>query len=223
MNKYLLLTLSLPLALAQQTKANYTLEDLRKLQTVSGVAKTSESVIHALAPETTPGLQFIGNVANETNLLVSYALMDKPMMLRFTRVLDRVAAKESWQDAPQLDQEFMTMFAKEFAVEFSHGTTLEVVNLLSYMLIDYLMGTAADTTKERLMKRAAQITATAITKPLIDTAFLALNHTVNDEEDDETPELTQAYVQSLLQTLYTELAYQAAGEIIRQFAQEPAP
>lgn len=205
----------------QQNLTAYSMENLRTLEKASGVAKTAQVAIHALAPETTPGLELIGEVAGEINLLTAYALMDETSILRFTRVLERVAAKQSWQQAPQLDKAFMQEFAKEFFVEFSHGATLEIVSMLRGMALDYLLGTATATTKDRVVRRSAEVAATTLTKPLIDTAFLYFNYLVNKKEGMQAPELSPYLSKALLQTFYTELAYQVAGEVIRTFADGP--
>ena len=207
--------------ISQQNLSAYSLENLRTLEQASGVTKTAQVGIHALAPQTTPGLDLIGEVAGEINLLTSYALMDETSVLRFTRVLERVAAKESWQRAPQLDKAFMQEFAKEFFVEFSHGTTLEIVAMLRSLALDYLIGNATATTKDRVIRRSAEVAATTLTKPLIDTAFLYFNFLVNKKEGTPAPQLSPYLAQSLLQTFYTELAYQVAGEVIRSFADQP--
>jgi hypothetical protein len=187
---------------------SYTVADLRALESATAIVKSAESAIQALAPETTPAANFIGSLAQEINTLTSYALYEQSALMPFTRILDRVAAKESWQYAPQADKEFMKLFAKEFALEFSHGVSLEVVNCIQQIIL------AALIPDNRVARRVASTIATSCFKPLIDTTFAYLELDENDTEQN----MLEALIINALQTFYKQAAYHTAGELIMRNA-----
>lgn len=190
--------------------AAYSIDQLKTLEHASAVAKTAHTTVKALAPTTSPALDFSGNIAEEINLLAAYALLEETSFMPLVRILDRISERESWQYAPQFNKDFMLNFSKEFLLDLSHGVTLELFSVAKATAVEAALP-SDQTTKTRLLQRAMDIVLTALAKPIITATFYALEKMEKPTQDEVCSLLTN----QLLTTFYTELAYHSAGEIIR--------
>jgi hypothetical protein len=231
-----LLTLVIFAAAAPLQATLYSEADLRKIESTTAIASTAATIVRAVTPPIDVSITFIKELSGTTNKLMAYALLEQSSIMRFTRALQAVAANESWHAAPQLNAEFMKMFAREFAVAFSQSITHEIVLMLQNKVLSKVLGNMPN----RIVLRIADLVSTAVTATLVDVVFNYLNDTVNgriieynfynnndvflrsaDERVFVSRKINIDYIIDVFgKTFFKELAFHIAGEVIRQGAED---
>ncbi|MBM3887328.1 hypothetical protein FJ364_05355 [Candidatus Dependentiae bacterium] len=204
--------LILTAATTQLQGSLYTEEALRKIESSTAIANAATTVVYAIAPEEVGSNLFVREVTGTTNKLMAYALLEQSNLMRFTRVLEAVAANESWHEAPHMNTAFMKTFAKEFAVAFTKGVTADFVSNVQNKALGKALGKNAN----RLVLRAADVAATTVTATLVEVLFSHLDAKINNKAELKS----QDVIEKIGKTFFTELAYHLAGEIIRQGAEK---
>lgn len=205
-----ILSLAMALSLAASQAFSYTVDTLRRVESLTAATATAEAAFRAVSPNAeSRGMALIGDLSKEANNLMAYAIQDQTFMVRVARVLDRVASKAAWQKTERLNAEFL----KSFGVELAHGISSEAV---SYFKGKALAAALPSVSDSRIVARAANALATALTVSLVDTGFAHLERALELPGAVATADATctDLLVGTFLTTLITEAAYNLAGEMI---------
>ena len=182
------------------------LNGLRKIESISALAKTGAAVVYAIAPDADGGVNFIKQLGGTVNKLVSYALLEQSNIMRFTRVLEAVAENASWHTAPGWENmEDFNEFMSEFSIAFARSASTEVACYLQGKVIGDILGEETN----RIALRAVYIVATTLTVGLLEAAFNLLDEKINKKE------CSKNILRILGEQFYRELAFHLAGELIR--------
>lgn len=202
--------------------AAYSMSTVKSIEEAAAVIKAAESSVKALAPETTPALDFIGMLADEINRLAHHAFLpqqgaQKSLLIPTAHVLDQISSNESWQVGPQWNQAWAKQFCTDFSVDFSHAMTLEIARIMQDSLLAWALEQGGQQTiKEVVAYRITDSLLTALVEPLVNATFLYIKEAKIANKGFDTS--TRRFVVEGLQTFYRKLGYHLAGEIIRQYA-----
>lgn len=203
-----ILSLTMALALAASQAFSYTVEDLKKVEAGSAALTTADAVLHAMLPgDLSAELALVGDLSKEINNLVAYAIEDQSFQVRIARVINRVATDASWQKAAAIDGAFL----KNFSVQLTHGIASEVVSYFRGKTVDAAIKNVSDS---RVVGRAAQALATAITTSLLETTFHHIDKALALPGANANKRCMDVVVGTFMTSLVTEIAYNLAGEAI---------
>lgn len=205
------LALALALSVASSQVFSYTVDTLHEVEMVSAAAKTANVMVAAVLPQVDPTLAQIGSLAEVTNTLTAYALQDQSSVMHITRVVEALAKDARWQDADQIDMAFV----KKFGVVLSQAVSMEVARYLAGLGLSQTVGKMTD---DRIVNRAADALTMSLTSAVVKTTFARIQHMVLAAEGAAAPSCSKEFLTSFFTSLASEVAYNIAGEMIRQGA-----
>lgn len=190
------------------------LDGLRKIESISALARTSTAVLYAIAPdfyEPDPqigdaGVNFIRQLSGTVNNLAAYALLEQSEAMRFTRILEIIAQNRSWHTAPGWENiDEFKMFIRELVVALVRGVSSEAC---SYAQKKSIQG-VFDKNPNRIVVRSVDILAATLTVGLVELIFNFVDEKINQKES------SRSFLRILGEQFYRELAFHTAGELIR--------
>lgn len=196
------------LALSASQAFSYNVSDLQKIERGTAALATAHALAHAVLQDgANENLKMVGDVSNEVNRLVAYAIEDQSFMVRVTRVINNLSDKAAWQKAEAINGAFL----KNFSVELTHGVATEVASYFKGKALDAVVPSISDS---RVVSRAANVLATAIITSLLETTFMHVNHALELPGAAEKGQCVDKLVGTFFSTLFAEAAYNFAGEAI---------
>jgi hypothetical protein len=206
-----ILALALALSVASSQAFSYDLENLRDLESATAAAETATVVMEAfVGGPVSPTMSSIGNVSHVVNNLAAYALQDQSFVMHITRVIKQLATDARWQGANINEAYF-----KNFGMVLSKAVSMEVGRYLGGLALG---NTVSAVTDNRIINRAADAVTASIVTATLETLFARLNHMVQGAAGAVAPGCSATFMAAFRDTLVMELAYNAAGEMIRQGA-----
>lgn len=201
-------------ALMLESSSDDTLNGLRKIETISALAKTGAVVVYAIAPDfydadprvDGAGINLIKQLSGTVNKLASYALLEQSSIMQFTRILEAVAENASWHTAPGWENvDDFHKFASEFSIAFTRSVSTDVACYLQGQAIKAIFGDEPN----RIALRAAYIVAATVTVGLLEAVFNLLDEKINKKP------CSKNILRIFGEQFYRELAFHIAGELIR--------
>lgn len=189
----------------------YDVADIREIKDITAILRASGAVIAATSPSgASDELSLITDLSREINKIAANTIKEQSPIIRVARILERISIEAPLQKADFSD----FLYYKKLTLVIAHCLTREIALRYKNKGVSFALDYISD---NQLLAEVTHALTKGLVIAAVDTTFAQIKHTFIAHKDTHL-KLMAFFATRFLSAATKDLAYRAAGEIVRRNA-----